>query len=136
MKKILWTGLAAGVAMLVVNFIINPLFNAIFPSLQDAYMNPVFRPWDDPLMMLFFLYPILLGLALAFVWDKTKHLFKKSPLQNGLNFGLIFFLVGGIPNFLINYSSFNLPLVMILTWTVMGLVNGLIAGFVLAKLNK
>jgi hypothetical protein len=137
MKKIIWTGLVAGVAMAIVNAALNPIFNALFPWLQDAYMNnPVFRPWDDPIMMLFFLYPILLGLALAYVWDKTKNLFKGSVVNKGLNFGLIFFFVVGLPTFLINFSSFNLPLVMILSWTFMSLVNGFVAGFVLAKLNK
>lgn len=136
MKKIILTGLAAGVAMVVVNALLNPIFNLIFPSLKDAYMTSVFRPWNDPIMMLFFLYPIALGFGLAYVWDKTKSLFKKSACLNGLNFGLIYFAVGGIPAFLINYSSFNLPLLMILTWTIMGLVNGLVAGCVLAKLNK
>jgi hypothetical protein len=136
MKKILWTGLAAGIAMVIVNMALSPIFNAMIPGLKESYMNPVFRPWDDPIMMLFFLYPIALGFGLSFIWDKTKQLFTKSACQNGLNFGLIYFCVSGIPAFLINFSSFNLPLVMILTWTVMGLVNGFIAGCVLAKLNK
>jgi hypothetical protein len=135
-KKIVLSGLSAGIAMVVVNALLNPVFAAIFPWLQEAYMNPVFRPWNDPIMMLFFLYPIALGLGLAYVWDETKSLFKKTACQNGLTFGLIYFAVGAVPSFLINYSSFNLPLLMILTWTIMGLINGLVAGCVLAKLNK
>jgi len=122
--------------MVAVNMALNPIFAAIFPDLQKSYMNPIFRPWNDPIMMLFFLYPIALGLGLSFVWDKTKKLFSKSACQNGVYFGLIYFCVSGIPAFLINFSSFNLPLIMILTWTIMGLIDGLVAGCVLAKLNK
>lgn len=136
MKKILWTGLLAGIAMVLVNMALNPLFYAVFPGLKESYMNPVFRPWEDPIMMLFFLYPIALGFGLSFVWDKTKQLFKKSACQNGINFGMMYFFVAGIPAFLINFSSFNLPLVMILTWTMMGLIDGVVAGCVLARLNK
>lgn len=136
MKKIFWTGLVAGIAMVIVNMALNPIFDAIFPGLKESYMNPVFRPWEDPIMMLFFLYPIVLGFGLSFVWDKTKQLFEKGACQNGINFGLIYFCVSGIPAFLINFSSFNLPLVMILTWTIMGLINGLVAGCVLARLNR
>ena len=136
MKKIFWTGLTAGVAMMIINMALNPIFNVIFPWLKEAYMNPVFRPWEDPIMMLFFIYPIVLGFGLSFVWDKTKKLFTKSSCQNGINFGLIYFCVSGIQTFFINYSSFNLPFVMILTWTIMMLVNGLVAGCVFAKLNK
>jgi hypothetical protein len=137
MKKIFWTGLATGISMAVVNMLLNPLFNIIFPSLQGAYEgSAVFRPWDDPIMMLFFLYPILLGFGLAWIWDKTKQLFNKKGCQNGLIFGLIYFTVSGIPGFLINYSSFNLPFIMILSWTILSLINGLVAGIILAKLNK
>lgn len=136
MKKVFWSGLAAGVAMVVLNVLLNPLFNLIFPHLKFAYMNPAFRPWDDPTMMLFFLYPIALGFGLAYVWDKTKQLFGGDSCRNGLKFGLVYFLVGGIPAFLINFSSFNLPFTMILSWTIMGLLDGLVAGVVLAKVNK
>lgn len=136
MKKIIWTGLAAGIAMAIINIALNPVLNAIFPELESAYMNPVFRPWSDPVMSLFFLYPIILGIGLAFIWDKTKTLFTKGVGRNGFNFGLIYFFVVGIPIFLINFSSFNLPFNMILCWTIMSIVNGFVAGWILAAVNK
>jgi hypothetical protein len=137
MKKVLWTGLVVGIAMLVGNMIMNPIIGLIFPNLQEAYMgNPAFRPWEDPIMMLFFAYPILLGFPLAWIWDKTKQLFTKSACKNGLNFGLIYMFTAGIPTFFINFSSFTFPVEMILSWTLMGIVNGFVAGCVLAKINK
>lgn len=137
MKKVLWTGFVAAVAMVVVNMLLNPLFNVLFPWLQDAYKNPeIFRPWEDPVMMLFWLYPLVLGIGLAWVWDKTKQLFSGKPCKKGLTFGLIFFFVSGLPAFLINYSSFNFPFVMIFSWTLMSFFNGIVAGIVLAKMNK
>jgi hypothetical protein len=136
MKKILWTGLLTGIAMLFVNIAINPLFNIIFPSLKDAYMNEFFRPWDDPIMMLFFAYPILLGFPLAFIWEKTKKQFGNCKTQNALIFTLIFITTISLPTFFINYSSFNLPFTMILSWTLMSVINGLSAGLVLTSLNK
>ncbi len=136
MKKIFWTGLIIGIAMAVVNMLLNPVLSAVFPVLKNAYMADVFRPWDDPIMMLFFLYPIILGFGLAWIWDKVKQLFTGSVLKKGINFGTIYFLVLVLPTFLINFSSFNLPFVMILSWGIMGAVNGFVAGFILAKLNK
>ena len=136
MKKIFGIGLISGIVMVIVNMALNPIFNIIFPGLQNFYFNPIFRPWSDPIMMLFFAYPIALGLGLSFVWSKTKQLFTKNILQNGINFGLIYFCVNGIPAFLINFSSFNFPFIMILTWTITGLIDGLITGCILAKLNK
>jgi membrane protease YdiL (CAAX protease family) len=137
MQKIFWTGLVVGIAMTIVNTLLNGLMNVLFPAMQEAYMNnPVFRPWDDPLMMLFFAYPLVLGFALAWVWDKTKQLFSGSACQKGFHFGLIYFFVLGLPMFLINVSSFNLPIGIIFSWSVMGVVNGIVAGMVLAKINK
>lgn len=137
MKKVLGTGLVAGLAMVAGNIVLNSLMNAVLPQLQDEYMkNSIFRPWEDPIMMLFFLYPITLGFALSWVWSKTKHLFQGGALKRGINFGLVYFLVSGIPTFLINFSSFDLPIQMILSWTFMGAVNGMVAGIILAKLNK
>jgi uncharacterized membrane protein YraQ (UPF0718 family) len=37
---------------------------------------------------------------------------------------------------LITYSSFVVSLLMIISWLVMGLVNGIVAGWIFAKLNK
>ena len=123
-------------AMVIVNMALSPIFEAVFPGFKKAYMNPVFRPWEDPIMMLFFIYPIALGFGLSFVWDRTKQLFKGNACWNGFNFGLIYFCVTGIPTFFINFSTFNLPFAMILSWTIMGLVDGMVAGCILARLNK
>ena len=137
MKKILWTGLVTGIVMLIGNMLLNPIINLVFPNLQAVYEgNAVFRPWDDPIMMLFFLYPIVLGFPLAWIWDKTKKLFKKSIWVNGLNFGLIYLFIAGLPSFIINFSSFSLPIAMVGSWSAMGIVNGFVAGLVLARINK
>ena len=90
MKKILTTGVAAAVAMLVANMLIlNPIFMVLFPEFQAIYENTnIFRSMDDPLMAMFFVYPILLALAFAWVWDKTKQLFTGSVWQNGFHFSL------------------------------------------------
>lgn len=91
MKKVLWTGILAGIAMLVVNVLLNFPINWLWPNLQEAYMNnEVFRPWDDPIMSLFFLYPIVLGLSLAFVWDQTKKLCKCPYWKKVFKFSCVY----------------------------------------------
>jgi len=137
MKKILKEGVIVAVAMFLFNMLLNLVFNFLMPTLQEQYMdNPVFRPWDDPVMMLFWAYPLALGIAFAWVWSKTKKLFKGTPCQRGWNFGLVYFFISGLPIFIINYSSFDLPFAMIFTWTLMSFFNGVVAGKVLARINK
>ena len=138
MKNILIPGLVAGVAMNVVNMlIVNPVFSKLYPSFQGIYENTtIFKSMDDPVMSLFFVYPVALAIALALVWDKTKHMFAGDMWRRGLHFGLVYFAVAGIPAFLINFASFNLPAMMVVSWTVMTLTNGLVAGWVFAKMNS
>ena len=137
MKKIVLPGVLAGILMAIVGMGIGYIFNAIFPSLMAEYSNTaVFRAMEDPLMSLFFIYPFILGIALAWIWDKTKGLFKGSFWERGAMFGLAFFIAGSIPGMIITYSSFQVSLLITSTWTLNGLTNGLITGWICAKMNK
>lgn len=137
MKKILFSGVVAGVAALLLSLVLNPLINVFFPSLAGQYANPqLFRPWSDPLMSLFFLYPILTGLILAFVWDKIKGVISgKTSLQKGAKFGVLYWLFTGLTGMLITYSTFPVSLLMILSWSFTGLVETVGASLVIAKIN-
>ena len=135
MKKILIPGLVAGVAMLIAGMIVSQLINLAFPALMEEYKAALFRPWEDPLMSLYFAHPFVVGLALAFVWDKVKGLLSGGPLKRATNFALAYFIVATIPGMLISYSSFPLSILMILSWTLSSLIQAWTAGLVLAKLN-
>ncbi|MFA6992478.1 MAG: hypothetical protein WC269_04350 [Candidatus Gracilibacteria bacterium] len=138
MKKVVLPGILAGVLMLIVGMGINYLMNLFVPALMVEYTTSgLFRPWEDPLMSLYFAYPIVLGLALAWFWNKTKSSFKgASVFGRGASFGFACFLIATIPGMLVTYASFDISLGMVLSWTLMGIVDLLIAGFVFAKLNK
>ena len=136
-QKIVTTGLLAGVVMLVVSLVLTPLYNFVFPSLAQEYTNTgLFRPWSDPLMSLYYAYPFLLGLVLAWIWNKTKKVIEgKTEFEKAKNFGLSYWLVAGLPGMLITYSSFQVSLTMVLVWSISGLVDAIIAGWVFAKRN-
>ena len=138
MKNIIVPGLAVGIVTLVVSMVFNFLINDLFPELSVEYVNSgIFRPWSDPLMQMFFAYPFILGVILAFVWDKLKTQVKgQSVFSRGLNFGQSYFLVATIPGMFITYTSFQVSLGLVLSWTTGGLIEGIFAGWVLAKLNK
>jgi len=137
MKKIIKPGILAGIAMLIVGMTVSYLLHFMFPSLAAEYNNTnIFRSWSDPLMSLYFLYPFTVGLILAWVWQKTKSLFKGSVKQKGVNFGLAYWLVSSIPGMLITYSSFKTSFLMVLTWLIGGLVNGIVAGLIFVKMDK
>lgn len=132
MKKILLPGLAAGVAMLVVWLVLSQVLAFLFPQLAVEFANPaLFRPWSDPLMVLFFAYPFVLGVVLAWMWNKTKGVWK-----NGVDFALAYWLSASIPGMFVSYTSFPLSLVMVLSWTITGLAEVLCASAVFERMNK
>ncbi len=138
MKKILWTGVLAGVVMIAVSMLLNVMYNWVFPEFVAIYADTaIFRAYSDPLMAMFWLYPLVLGIGLAWIWSYTKGIFKKdSTFWAGLKFGWAYFVVAAIPAFFINASSFNLPISMIGTWAEMSFFNGLVAGLVFARFNR
>ena len=137
MKKVVKPGILAGVLMLVAGMGLSYLLNFIFPSLAVEYENAnLFRPWSDPLMSIYFAYPFVLGLVLAWAWEKTKKLFKGDDNKRGVDFGLSVWLITSVPGMIITYSSFQVSLLIVLTWTLSSLVNAILAGLVFARVVK
>ena len=137
-KKVLVAGIIAGFANLVVGMVLNQIYNFLAPSLSQEYLNSaLFRPWNDPLMSLYFAYPFVLGIVLAWFWNMTKALVKgNSEFEKAYKFGFVYWLIAGLPGMFITYSSFPVTFTMILAWSVSGLVEAVVAGFVFVKMLK
>lgn len=136
MKKIILSGLIVGAANLILGMLVSYIF-MIFPAVIKDYTDTnLMRPWADPIMSLFFVYPFVLGIILAWAWNKSKSLFKGTPVDRGAKFGFAVFLISTVPGMLISYSSFPLSIITIISWTVSGLFCPVAAGIILAKLNK
>lgn len=117
-------GLIAAVVLLVVAFLFNWLSEMLLPGLSAEYKNiAIFRPWTDPLMMAYFFYPFITGLVFAYLWELLKF---KSPFK----FAKFYFLIATIPGMFISYTTFQVSLLMILSWSVMGFLQALIAAYV------
>lgn len=123
-------GVLAGILMVVAGFAVNFLFHLVFPDFQEIYSNTeIFIGWDEPRMLLFWLYPLALGIALVWLYGMLP---KKA--KEPCNFANLYFAVAALPAFFINAGSFNLPITMAFSWSVMSYANGLIAGFVFKKM--
>ena len=135
MKKKIIYGLLAGLAMLIVGLAISQVFSRIFPGINAEYANvAIFRPWTDPLMQLYFLYPFILGIILAFFWGMVNGMIKGNNIWlKGINFGLGYFVLAGIPGMLISYATFQVSLILIISWLFSGLINGIVAGWIFAR---
>lgn len=138
MKKIFVPGFVAGLVNLVVGVILSQFYNFVSPAIAGEYTNiALFRLWSDPLMSLFFLYPFVLGLVLAWVWDETRKLFEgKSAFERACKFGFAYWIAATVPGMFITYSSFQVSLGLVLSWTLTGLVEAIVAGWIFAKMMK
>jgi hypothetical protein len=133
--KVIKSGLAAGLVMLIASFMLMPFWNAAFPAIGKEYLSGLYRPWSDPLMMAFFLHPFILGLALAYAYEIFSGAIKaKGAVNKGLRFGFIVWVISSIPGMYASYTSFYISLPMILSWTLNGLVQLLLGGIVIAKI--
>jgi len=132
MKKIIWPGIILGIIILAINMIVSYLFMLI-PSVNADYTSEFMRNWQDPIMMLFFLYPFILGIVFAWLWAKTKTCFKGT--NRGCYFGWMLFFLTTVPGMWVTYTSFKFSILTILSWTISGLISAKISGFFLAWKN-
>ena len=133
-KTILW-GVVAGLAMTIIGFLVNIVFGTLYPNLQALYEDTaIFIAMDSMRSLLFWVYPFVLGIALAWVFPMLRQkLNTQNPLNASLRFAWIYFVIAALPAFFINLGSFNLPIAMIASWTVMSFLNGWAAGFIFVK---
>lgn len=135
-KKIILSGLLVGLINFIASMAVSKIFGVIFPVINAEYQNTnLFRPWSDPLMLLFFVYPFLMGIIFAWFWNKTKNIFGEN-MNGGINFGITYWIIASIPGMFITYSSMPYSLLMVISWLVEGLVGALLAGIILVKIDK
>jgi len=121
-------GLIAGVVLLVVAFGFTWL-NNLFPTLSAEYQNPaIFRPWEDPLMMAYFFYPFILGFVAYYLWGKVG---KPKPFE----FAKLYFWVATLPGMFVTYTTFQISLLMVVSWAVIGFIQAYIAALIFTKVK-
>ncbi|MEP7127267.1 MAG: hypothetical protein ABI729_00305 [Chitinophagales bacterium] len=135
MKKVIISGLVAGIVMLVVSIAALYFTIMLFPNLALEYYNPAFRMNDESSSILYYIHPFLLGLALAWFWERFKGVLTGSFTMRGIEFGIIYSLIATLPAMLLIYSAMNVTFDLVLTWFLYGFIQSIIAGLVCEKLN-
>lgn len=118
---------------LTMNFYLMPQYFSVW--------SKVMMPNAGPPPMSFYVYSILFafitGLIFAYIYNLIKNSVPgKKELQKGICYGIILFLINGIPGFLSLYLLINLPFVLIVSWMIENFVIFLIGGIVIAYLVK
>lgn len=129
-------GLAAGLVMLVAMIIVSYGFSMVFPQIQQEYSTQMYRSAEDPLMLVFLLYPFVLGLIMSWIWDKTSLIMKGDNLTKVVNFTLAYFVITQIPGMFVTYTSMNVTLLMIMSWMFSNVIQVLFGSYLISKMNK
>lgn len=134
MKKVLTSGLIAGIILFIVSY--GGLFLTIrfIPILFVAYNNPLFKS-DGSRDILFYSHAFIISFALSWFWERFKGLFSGPFILRGLEFGVVYSVVALLPVMWITFSSLDITLIMVVSWFVYGLFQSVVAGIVFAKIN-
>jgi hypothetical protein len=134
MKKIILSGLLAGVVLLILSILGLYITIWFFPGLAAQYYDPAFDGGTGK-YMIYYIHPFVIALALSWFWERFKTVLTGSFLTRGIEFGLIYALIAIFPVMWLIYSAMNVSLAIVGTWLLFGLLQGLVAGLVFEKLN-
>ncbi|TKB99116.1 hypothetical protein [Pedobacter cryophilus] len=134
MKKMLFSGVIAGMLLFFISY--GGLFLAIkfFPNLFADYNNPLFNS-DGDRDFLFYTHAFVISMALSWFWERFKGLFKGVFIIRGLEFGFVYAMVALVPVMWITFSALDVTVLMVLTWLIYGFVQAVIAGIIFAIMN-
>ena len=145
--KISWPGvLAVAVAYAIISQIVYMLgaFADMAYYMDPAYAavwSPIMMPTAGPPPITFTLMALassfVSGLLFALVYAVVKGSVPGKGWRNkGLMYGFLIFLVAGLPSTLSMLLLINLPMGLVLSWMLQGLVTYLLVGLVTARLLK
>ena len=134
MKKIIASGLVAGVALLILSVLGLFATSRIFPNVAMQYFDPAFDAESDRVLF-YYLHPFIIGLALAWFWSRFKGVLTGSFITRGVEFGLIYIIVATFPMMWLIYSSMSVSLAIVSTWIVLAFLQAIVAGLIFEKMN-
>ena len=133
-KTIVVSGIVAGIVVLVVSMIVSTATQALFD--YNVLTLVGMRSVNDPVSMLFFLHPFVVGLAMAILYDFAKKSFTGTAIRKGIVLGLLGWIVYGIPSAFIVFSSMDYPIGFTVNSVIGSLVYMLGAGITITRLSK
>ncbi|MEJ6979216.1 hypothetical protein WG906_02065 [Pedobacter sp. P351] len=134
MKRILYSGLIAGISLFIISYGGLLLAIRFVPELFVVYNNPLFNS-DGSRDILFYLHAFIISFALSWFWDRFKTLFNGPGILRGLEFGFVYAIVALLPVMWITFSSLDITIAMVLSWFIYGFVQAVVAGIIFAKIN-
>ena len=125
-RRVLTRGLLAGTVMFVTGAVFHWLVPVFAPSIAPLYQSPVFRPWNGWTRNYMIAHPF--GFGFAFAWLFTFLEPRTRTTVAGACFGVVLFLVGALPVFLVIDASIAIPRQVIECWLLQSFSQYVLAG--------
>jgi hypothetical protein len=135
LSRMLSSGLIAGVAIFVCSYLALIIGIRLFPWFFVDYFNPVFLSGGER-DVLFYLHPLILGMALSVFWQKFRHIFSGHFLPVGITFGFLYALIALVPILWITFSAIDVSFSMVLSWLLYGFFQASVGGIAMALADR
>lgn len=134
LKRFVLAGIIGGAVLFAVSTAIGLLVQAVLPYnvLELGGMRAV----EDPVMLLFFLHPWVIGFAMAILYSYVKVALRGTIWRRGALFGSLVWLVASIPSAFIVYTSMDYPLGFTANQFFGSLLYMIAAGVVVVRLME
>ncbi len=105
--KIILSGIAGGVVLFIATLLLDWI--AILTAPYDIMSLAGMRAPDDPVMVLFFVYPFVFSFAAAILFDIVHASLPSERVRKGICFGLLLFLIHTIPSMCMVFTTMVYP---------------------------
>lgn len=140
--RIFWAGVLFGVLAQIVHTVGAFLTMSYYTIPQYfTVWSKIMMPNAGPPPLSFTVYSLIFslisGILIALVYGVVKNSVPgRTVAKKGLNYGLLIFLIGGIPGYLSLLLLINLPSALVLYWAFETLVSYLIGGMLIAWIMR
>jgi len=138
--------LVVGVAYAIVSMIVHTFgaqigmpyyMDQAYSQVWSKLMMPALGPPPTTFYVYSFVFAVLTGILFALVYQVIKDSIPvKNVDERGILYGLLVFLVSGLPSTLSMYLLVSLPLPLIAMWAVESWVVALLGGIIVAQAVK
>ncbi|MCX6667124.1 MAG: hypothetical protein NTV74_02640 [Euryarchaeota archaeon] len=132
LKQILIGGILAGIVIEVISMAFSWLAQSIWN--YDVLKLAGMRTINDPVSILFFVYPWVLGFALVCVYSYFEKALEGNYVTKGWKFGLLMWVVVSISSAFLVFVSMDYPIGFTVNSVIGPLIYMLVTGIVVAKI--
>ena len=131
-KQVVVGGILSGIVIIIIDLIFSWFTQKIWE--YNVLELPGMRTIEDPVAMLFFIYPWVLGFTLSIVYSELGNALDGNKNSKGLKFGFLMWIAVGVTSAFLVFSSMDYPLGFTVNSVVSSLIYIPLSGIVISKI--